>query len=360
MKINKTFFCLNISILLSSSALFGMVLPDLEETPIGFYKKLKPIYQVGGREREESFSITRQMSPAKDQNPLGTCVSFAASACAEYYYPTERFSEAEITILAETRPSAPAADCKSGLFLGNTLTVGQQWGFVTEARLQYPRYLRYVAGSNGIDTRDRSWVDQLAEKERTVKADICLRRDYNGTMRRIGALELGDGFEPFGINGTASDISPYRFGRLDPIHHVSRSSISTALSTRRYSEREASHGVPTRTNLEAIKSALSNGCPVAVALNVYDISDLWNPTSSEPYVKMPDLERIDEPGYLSGSHAIVLTGFDDAAITDSAVPGAFTFKNSWGPRWGRKGFTAIPYDYMGLFATEVVAVYRPS
>jgi len=46
-------------------------------------------------------------------------------------------------------------------------------------------------------------------------------------------------------------------------------------------------------------------------------------------------------GPIDGGHAIWFVGYDDAR-------GAFHFVNSWGTRWGARGYGWLPYDYFTL------------
>ena len=50
-----------------------------------------------------------------------------------------------------------------------------------------------------------------------------------------------------------------------------------------------------------------------------------------------------------GSHAFMLTGYDDAQEN-------FILRNSWGAGWGNNGYARVPYDYLNYCATEVIAV----
>lgn len=52
---------------------------------------------------------------------------------------------------------------------------------------------------------------------------------------------------------------------------------------------------------------------------------------------------------LIGSHAVLLTGYNSKTRL-------FDIKNSWGNDWGFKGFAFLPYSYVELYASEVIAV----
>jgi len=46
-----------------------------------------------------------------------------------------------------------------------------------------------------------------------------------------------------------------------------------------------------------------------------------------------------------GGHAVCITGYDDGN-------GSFTFKNSWGKAWAKKGYGSLPYAYMQRFCSD--------
>lgn len=320
------------SLLLSSTNLLGMDFSALAETPLGSYEEraLPAVRRLPSRH-------VLPMTPAKDQDPLGTCTSFAVSACGEHFSRTKRFSEAEFTVLAETQ--LPTADCKPGLHLGKALEVARTLGFVEEDKLPYDNYLRYVAWKNQV------LLGQLKDK---TSLDIC-RRDssratrrynpkdsYNNTMREM-KVDLQ-------LSGTMQDVG-YRLPPISPLHHVSRGSLALATRSGRIEEEAGSIGLPTRANIESVKQALYRGCPVAAALPVF--SGCW-----EPDAVARNNYCVLFPGSKSkhvGFHAVVLTGFDE----DRSL---FAIKNSWGRTWGKDGFAFIPYNYVEVYATELVAV----
>lgn len=342
-------------IVLSHQSSYGIDRPlhNLPETPLGFYKS-SPYCQCGSLETRKAIPERHSINlshPPKNQGPLGTCVSFAASACCEFYYPGVKFSEAEFTVLAETDPPE---DCIAGLFLGKALSTASRMGFVEESRLPYETYLRYVATQNGIDIRLKDWKDELREKA-TEEVNICIRANYNETMRKMRV--------PLQLTGDKTvDCTSFRFAKLYAIHHVSKDSLQTALSYRgnivspfsrmrisssinsnASSQPLGSIGAPLAADIESVKKALYCGLPVATAINVYGNWD--NP--AQGIIDMPATEEIDG----DDSHAIVLTGFDNSTKL-------FRFRNSWGEEWGDSGFGALPYNYLKLYSTELVAIAR--
>lgn len=331
---------------------------ELEETPADFYTSGKCPCATGTIDYPYQLPNSRylQMTSVKDQGPLGTCVSFATSATAEYHYK-HRFSEAEFTVLAQTHKLGN--HCEGGLFLGNALRVARQYGFVPEDKFPYARYLTKVAFKNGIDISYEGWEGELRLQE---DAKICTMSDYNGSMKEFG-VDLA-------LTGNPRvDYTNYRLSNLQVIHHVSKASQALALhrpsaislselgsylgdlrisSSILSQQASVAVGTPLQADIESVEKALCCGAPVVVALDIYQ--NCWNnPSSKSNYqIKMPQMKDSVE-----GSHAIVVTGFNYQRKL-------FEIKNSWGSSWGNNGYAELPYDYLKRYATEIVAIGAPS
>jgi hypothetical protein len=82
-----------------------------------------------------------------------------------------------------------------------------------------------------------------------------------------------------------------------------------------------------------IRAALQRYGPVVAGITLY--ASFNSPRTAATGV-VPD----PKPGEaIEGGHAICIVGYDDAARR-------FTFENSWGPRWGDKGYGSVSYDYV--------------
>lgn len=306
----------------STTALASGHIASLEETPLGHYTQRKlPVVRSIPR------NVSLDMTPASNQGPIGTCASFTAVACGEHYYPTHRFSAGEFTVLAETQLSeTESGDCRPGLYLGKALTVAKNYGFIDEHRLPYSTYLNYVAQSSGVSVKGLSSIKS---------PEICFKDrrggvvSYNRTMAAIGT--------DIQLSGTTADVG-YRFSQLYPLHHVSHKALSMALRGQKPLSQASQIGIPADANATSAVKALSMDMPVAVALPIFE--GCWE--SSE--VSMPDQWQQS-----IGWHAVTLTGYDWEAQS-------FTLKNSWGTTWGHKGFASIPFEYVKLYSSEMVAV----
>lgn len=83
-----------------------------------------------------------------------------------------------------------------------------------------------------------------------------------------------------------------------------------------------------------IKLCLKQGNPIVFGLMIYE-NWFFDPKIRQTgYIPPP--KATDKP---VGGHAMVLVGYDDVTKT-------FIVQNSWGPKWGEKGFCYIPYEYV--------------
>ena len=93
-------------------------------------------------------------------------------------------------------------------------------------------------------------------------------------------------------------------------------------------------------SLESIKSRLSRGIPVVFGIYVYPS---FESSTTEASGKVPMPTSKERP---LGGHALMFTGYDDETKE-------FKFANSWGEKWGDKGFGYLKYDYvMNVGATS--------
>lgn len=94
-------------------------------------------------------------------------------------------------------------------------------------------------------------------------------------------------------------------------------------------------------NSNAIKSALTDGYPVAVSLTL--CPSFYN---NGAYITVPSKEEIDDikenvnkSDVIHRCHAMVIVGYSE----DLKM---FLVRNSWGDNWGDKGYCYIPYAYI--------------
>jgi C1A family cysteine protease len=84
-------------------------------------------------------------------------------------------------------------------------------------------------------------------------------------------------------------------------------------------------------NLTEMKTCLAEGYPFVFGVMVYSNFPMDTTTGT---VKMPG--KYD---YAEGGHCLLAVGYNDKTKR-------FTFRNSWGEAWGKKGYGTIPYKYL--------------
>lgn len=95
-------------------------------------------------------------------------------------------------------------------------------------------------------------------------------------------------------------------------------------------------------SVDAIKSAVSDGYPVACSFTLFESF-----STSDGYVPMPtddDIASLENAGedkstWRHSRHAMVIVGYSDKLQR-------FLVRNSWGDDWGDKGYCYIPYSYI--------------
>lgn len=87
-----------------------------------------------------------------------------------------------------------------------------------------------------------------------------------------------------------------------------------------------------KKNLHDIKSAVAEGYPVAISLKIFNS---FHPRRG--FIRIPNEKEIQSEQ--SGNHAMVICGYNDEARF-------FVVRNSWGRKFGDKGYCYIPYGYV--------------
>ena len=82
-----------------------------------------------------------------------------------------------------------------------------------------------------------------------------------------------------------------------------------------------------------MKGCLAAGYPFVFGFTVYDAFE------SAATAKSGELNMPTSTETVVGGHAVLAVGYDDVAQR-------FIVRNSWGPKWGKKGYFTIPYTYL--------------
>jgi C1A family cysteine protease len=87
-----------------------------------------------------------------------------------------------------------------------------------------------------------------------------------------------------------------------------------------------------KIDLHHMRHCLAEGYPFVFGLQIYDA---FQDDGLHGRIRTPDPETHGH----CGAHAMLCVGYSD----EDQV---FLVRNSWGPRWGDRGYCYIPYDYM--------------
>ena len=85
--------------------------------------------------------------------------------------------------------------------------------------------------------------------------------------------------------------------------------------------------------LSQFKGCLADGYPFVFGFTVYDSFE------GSSVAKSGKLNMPKKTESVVGGHAVMAVGYDDAAKR-------FIVRNSWGTKWGLKGYFTMPYDYL--------------
>jgi len=86
-------------------------------------------------------------------------------------------------------------------------------------------------------------------------------------------------------------------------------------------------------NLAQMKGCLAAGYPFVFGFTVYESFESAS-AAKTGVVNMPASSEA-----VVGGHAVLAVGYDDASQR-------FIVRNSWGPKWGQKGYFTMPYAYL--------------
>jgi C1A family cysteine protease len=86
-------------------------------------------------------------------------------------------------------------------------------------------------------------------------------------------------------------------------------------------------------DLAQMKGCLAAGYPFVFGFTVYDAFE------SAEVAKTGVLNMPTSDERVVGGHAVLAVGYDDVAQR-------FIVRNSWGAKWGQKGYFTIPYAYL--------------
>ncbi|MEB3187171.1 MAG: C1 family peptidase [bacterium] len=150
-------------------------------------------------------------------------------------------------------------------------------------------------------------------------------REARGTVNEDSGALMIDGMDALKKHGICLDSTiPY-----NPAKFAVKP--SAAAEKEAADQKISSHKL--HVGLEALKAELAAGHPAVFGFMVY--RSFMSPVVARTG-KMP-MPRPSEN--IIGGHAVFIVGYDDAQKV-------LIIKNSWGTKWGDKGYFYMPYDYV--------------
>ena len=150
-------------------------------------------------------------------------------------------------------------------------------------------------------------------------------RKAEGTVNSDSGASLRDGIQVLHKAGVCDEKSwPYKTVLL---YEAPNPNCYEQALSRRITKYER------LSSLDDMKDCLASGFPFVFGFRVY--SSFESPeVAASGFVNLP----ASDESFLGG-HAVMAVGYDDEASR-------FIVRNSWGTRWGKKGYFTIPYDYL--------------
>jgi C1A family cysteine protease len=151
-------------------------------------------------------------------------------------------------------------------------------------------------------------------------------RALEGTVDSDSGAQLRDGIKVIAAEGVCKESEwPYdvsRFAERPPQQVYSDAVRDRVGSYQRLTP-----------SLAQLKTCVASGFPFVFGFTVFSSFESAEVASSGMIpLPQPSESRV-------GGHAVVCVGYDDG-------PQTFIIRNSWGPRWGARGYGLMPYAYM--------------
>ncbi|MBP5386693.1 MAG: hypothetical protein J6Y97_04810 [Prevotella sp.] len=180
--------------------------------------------------------------------------------------------------------------------------------------------------------------EYILKKNKKAECDLSERYVYYNARRAKGCIDKDDGASLYDVIKTMEkegvcleSLCPYD----DELMNIEPTGEAYDDGRQRLIMKSMNIpiGDSTEKNIEALRSALSEGYPIAVGLRLFDSF-----ASTNGFVLLPTEEEIASEEH--HHHAMVVCGYDDKQKY-------FLVRNSWGTKFGKDGYCYIPYAYLG-------------
>ena len=159
-------------------------------------------------------------------------------------------------------------------------------------------------------------------------------RAMEGTTNQDAGAQIRDGIKSVVKQGVPPESEwPYS----EDMSVVTKKPNSTAYSDALQHKVVSYHRISSRTAdgmLNLMKSCLADGYPFCFGFTVYSAFE-GAEVANTGILKMPNLKKED----IVGGHAVLAVGYDDKKKM-------VLVRNSWGNKWGQKGYFWMPYAYI--------------
>ena len=152
-------------------------------------------------------------------------------------------------------------------------------------------------------------------------------RSIEGTVKTDSGASISDGIKVLQKYGVCKESSwPY---------DISKFKIKPTVEC--YNEalqNKALNVTHIPQDVTSMKTSLANGFPFVVGISVYSSFESEE-VAKTGVVPIPDVDKEE----CLGGHAVLVCGYDD-------IHKVWILRNSWGTKWGQKGYFTLPYLYL--------------
>ena len=176
-----------------------------------------------------------------------------------------------------------------------------------------------------------SIFEYILKKNKQPDIDLSEQFVYYNARKKEGASRVDAGSSLYDIVQTLKNdgvclehlfpYSPENLSKEPPVEAIDDAQMRKVVVAKNV-----------KKNIQDIKSAVFEGYPVAISLKIYDT---FHPRKG--FIRIPSENEIQHNQ--SGNHAMVICGYNDEARV-------FVVRNSWGRKFGDKGYCYIPYGYI--------------